>query len=97
MVEWIFMFNVPKERQKEFLNFVKTGTKPWTESHGCLGYNVWQAVGEDTFMKRMEFKDMAAFEKFRPLGEQNQEFKALIEKFQSYIENAVIKPYIKLT
>jgi len=45
MVELVFMFEVPKEKQEEFLNFVKTGTKPYWESHGCLGYNVWQALG----------------------------------------------------
>jgi quinol monooxygenase YgiN len=97
MVELIFTFEVPKERQEEFLNHVKTGTKPYWESHGCLGYNVWQAVGEDSFMKRMEFPDMATLEKVVPAVEQDPVGKALIEKWDSFCENILRKPYIKLT
>jgi quinol monooxygenase YgiN len=97
MVEVIFTFEVEKERQEEFLNFVKTGTKPWWESHGCLGYNVWQAAGENAFMKRMEFPDMATMEKVMPANEKDPECRALIEKFESYTINISRKPYIKMT
>ena len=97
MVELVFMFEVPKEKQEEFLNFVKTGTKPYWESHGCLGYNVWQALGEDSFIKRMEFSDMATFEKVLPAGEQDPEGRAVIEKFGSFVKNLSRKAYIKLT
>ena len=62
MVNVIFSFEVAKENQEEFLNFVKAGTKPWWESHGCLGYNVWQAAGENAFIKIMEFPDMATMQ-----------------------------------
>jgi quinol monooxygenase YgiN len=97
MVEVIFTFEVEKEKQEEFLNFVKTGTKPWWESHGCLGYNVWQAAGEDTFMKRMEFQDLATMEKVMPANEKDPECRALIDKFESYTINISRKPYIKMT
>jgi hypothetical protein len=33
MIEVIFRFEVEKEKQEEFLEVVKTGTKPWWESH----------------------------------------------------------------
>ena len=33
MIEVIFTFEVEKEKQEEFLEVVKTGTKPWWESH----------------------------------------------------------------
>ena len=97
MVELVFFFEVPKETQEEFLNFVKTGTKPYWESHGCLGYNVWQALGEDSFIKRMEFADMAALEKAGSAAEQDPEGKAFIEKFNSLVKNMSRKPFMKLT
>ena len=97
MVEVIFTFEVEKERQEEFINFVKTGTKPWWESHGCLGYNVWQAAGENAFMKRMEFTDMATMEKVMPANEKDPECRALIDKFESYTINIARKPWIKMT
>ena len=97
MLELVFTFEVPKEKQEEFLNFTETGTKPYWESHGCPGYNVWQALGENSFIKRMEFPDMATFEKVVPAGEQDPEGKALIEKWWSFCENVSRKPYIKLT
>jgi len=97
MVEIIFTFEVANEKQEEFLNFVKTGTKAYWESHGCAAYNVWQAAGENTFMKRMEFPDMATVEKVVPVNEQDPECIALIEKFESYTINLSRKPYIKMT
>ena len=97
MVELVFMFTVPREKQEEFLNFVKSGTKPYWESHGCLGYNVWQARDKDSFMKRMEFQDMATFEKVLPSGEQNPEGKALIQKFHSFVENVTTRVYTRMT
>jgi len=97
MVEVIFTFEVAKERQEEFLNFVKTGTKPWWESHGCLSYDVWQAAGENAFMKRMAFSDMATMEKVMPGNEKDPECRALIDKFESYTINISRKPWIKMT
>ena len=97
MVEVVFFFEVPKETQEEFLNFVKTGTKPYWESHGCLGYNVWQALGEESFIKRMEFPDMDTVQKVFSAGEQDPEGKALIKKFDSLVKNLSRKPFIKLT
>ncbi len=97
MVEVIFTFEVEKDKWEEFLHFVKTGTKPWWESHGCLGYDVWQAAGENAFMKRMAFPDMATMEKVMAANEQDPECRALIEKFESYTMNISRKPYVKMT
>ena len=97
MIEVIFTFEVEKDRQEEFLSFVKAGTKRYWESHGCLGYNIWQAVGENNFMKRMEFPDMETLEKIMPVNEQDPECKALIEKFESYTIGISRKPWIKMT
>jgi quinol monooxygenase YgiN len=97
MVNIIFSFEVAKENQEEFLSFVKSGTKPWWEAHGCLGYNVWQAAGENAFVKIMEFPDMATMEKVVPANEKDPECKALIEKFESYTINISRKPFVKMT
>ena len=97
MVKVVFTFGVAKENQKEFIDFVKSGTKPWWESHGCLAYDVWQAAGEDAFIKTMDFADKDTFEKVMPANEQDPECKALIEKFESYTIDISRKPYIKMT
>lgn len=97
MVKVVFSFEVPKERQKEFIDFVMTGTKPWWESHGCLAYDVWQADGENAFIKTMDFADKDTMAKIMPVNEQDPECKALIEKFESYTVNITRKPFIKMT
>jgi quinol monooxygenase YgiN len=97
MVEVVFSFEVSKERQEEFLKFVKSGTKPWWESHGCLAYDVWQAAGENAFMKTMRFPDLATMKKIMPANEQDPTCKALIQKFESYVTNISRKPYVKMT
>jgi hypothetical protein len=97
MADLIFTFEVPKEKQEEFISFVKTGTKAYFESHGCLAYNIWQVPGENFFMKRMEFPDMATLEKVVSAVEQDPEAKALLEKWGSYCENVERKPYVKMT
>jgi len=36
MVKVVFTFKVPKEKQAEFLEFVKSGTKPWWECRALI-------------------------------------------------------------
>jgi quinol monooxygenase YgiN len=97
MVKVVFTFKVPKEKQAEFLEVAKSGTKPWWESHGCLAYDVWQADGEEAFIKTMDFPDMNTVKAAMPIHEQNPECKGLIEKFESYTIGISRKPYIKVT
>jgi len=97
MVKVVFTFEVLKEKQAEFLEFVTSGTKPWWESHGCLAYNVWQADGENAFIKTMDFPDMNTLKTVMPTHEKNPECRALIEKFESYTIGISRKPYIKMT
>jgi quinol monooxygenase YgiN len=97
MVKVVFAFEVAKENQEEFLDFVKSGTKPWWESHGCLAYDVWQAAGENAFIKTMDFADQETFQTVMPANERDPECRALIEKFESYTIDISRKPYIKMT
>lgn len=97
MVKVIFSFEVPKEKQEEFLEFVKSGIKPYWESHGCLAYEVWQAEGETAFIKTMDFSDLQTMKTVMPAQEQNPECRALIERFESYTINLSRKSYIKRT
>jgi quinol monooxygenase YgiN len=97
MVQVVFTFEVLKDKQEEFLKFVKSGTKPWWESHGCQAYNVWQAAGENAFIKTMEFSDLATVKKIMPANEADPECRALIRKFESYVTNISRKPYVRMT
>jgi hypothetical protein len=87
MVEMNFQFEVAKEKQEEFLKFVNETARPWWLSHGCDAYSLWQVAGENLFIKRMEFADMATIEKVIPANEQNPECKELIKKFDYFTEN----------
>jgi len=97
MVKVVFRFEVHKEKQAEFLSFVKSGTKPWWESHGCLAYDVWQAEGEDSFIKTMDFPNLNTYKTIMPKNEVDPECRALIDKFESYTVNISRKTYIKMT
>jgi len=97
MVKVVFTFEVAKEKQTDFLEFVKSGTKPWWESHGCLAYDVWQADGENAFIKTMDFPSVNAMRRVMPANEQDPECRALIQKFESYTINLSRKPYIRMT
>ena len=46
-MEVVFTFQVEKEKQDDFIDFVRTGTKAWWEAHGCLAYTLWKVDGEE--------------------------------------------------
>ncbi len=97
MVKVIFSFEVAKEKQEEFLGFVKSGIKPYWESHGCLAYDVWQAEGENAFIKTMDFSDLQTMKTVMPTQDQDPECRALIEKFESYTIHLSRRTYIRRT
>ena len=96
MIEMSFQFEVAKEKQDEFLKFVREIAKPWWESHGCQAYSMWQVSGENVFNKRMKFADMATLDKVIPANEQDPECKELIKKFDYFTTNDSRKIYIKV-
>ncbi|MBN2062210.1 MAG: hypothetical protein JW882_17540 [Deltaproteobacteria bacterium] len=87
MVELNFQFEVAREKQEKFLKYVKEIARPWWLSHGCQAYSMWKVEGEDVFIKRMEFSDMATLERVIPANEQDPECKELIKNFDYFTAN----------
>jgi hypothetical protein len=61
MVTVLFEYDIPIEKQAEYLLVTKEKIKPLWESIGCKAYDVWQVAGSETrFVKTMLFGDMSA-------------------------------------
>lgn len=88
-MEVVFRFDVDKDKQDDFIEFVRTGTKPWWEANGCIAYTVWKVEGEETaFEKRMAWPDMETMKKVMPEKEKDPEGFKLIRKFGTFVKNA---------
>ncbi|MBI5583463.1 MAG: hypothetical protein HY892_06545 [Deltaproteobacteria bacterium] len=63
MVTLIFEYDIPIEKQAEYIQLTKEKIKPLWESVGCQGYDIWQVAGSETrFFKTMLFGDMSAMQ-----------------------------------
>ena len=61
MVTVIFEYDVPVEKQAEYIQATKEKIKPLWESIGCNAYDIWQVVESETrFVKTMLFEDTSA-------------------------------------
>ncbi|MEW6663754.1 MAG: antibiotic biosynthesis monooxygenase [Thermodesulfobacteriota bacterium] len=70
MVKVIFQYNVPKERQAEYLQLTEDKIKPFWEANGCQSYTVWQvAESETAFVKEMLFESVAAMKQTMALNQ----------------------------
>jgi hypothetical protein len=63
MIKIVFSYEVPNEKQDEYLEITRSQIKPFWESHGCDSYTVWLSIeGSKKFLKEMLFKDELAME-----------------------------------
>jgi quinol monooxygenase YgiN len=70
MIKVIYSYEVPSEKQDEYLKITKDEIKPFWESHGCEAYTVWLSLeGSTRFMKEMVFKDELAMQSAMKLAE----------------------------
>jgi quinol monooxygenase YgiN len=97
MVKVVFTFDVPEEKQEEYLAATKDKIKPCWESHGCQSYELWQADGENSYMKEMIFVDENSMGKAMALAGTDDEVKSAIELWMSFAVNPVRKTYTKKT
>lgn len=60
MVTVIYEYDVPVEKQAEYVQATKEKIKPFWESIGCNAYDIWQVAESETrFIKTMLFEDMS--------------------------------------
>jgi hypothetical protein len=97
VINRVFTFDVPVEKQAEYIKATKEIIKPWWEAHVCRSYDIWQADGENTFMKVMLYPDMATLEKGVELSKTDPECKSVVELWKSFANNITCKNYIKKT
>ncbi len=61
MVKVVFEYDVPVEKQAEYLEVTAQKIKLFWESNGCQSYDVWQVAESQTgFVKEMLFADKSA-------------------------------------
>ena len=59
MVSVIFQYDIPVEKQAEYVQVTKEKIKPLWESIGCKAYDIWQVADSETgFIKTMLFEDV---------------------------------------
>ena len=87
MVKVIFEYDVPVEKQAEYLEVTAQKIKPFWESNGCQSYGVWQVSESQTsFVKEMlfgdksEMKQSLASEEAEPVKEIFYAFAAAISR-----------------
>ncbi len=96
VVNMLYMFEVAPEKQEEYLKVTAEIIKPYWESHGCQSYGIFQGAEESTyFIKRMRFADVPAMQKSLGLIETDEEGKAVVQRFRSFVTNVSRKVYIQ--
>lgn len=91
----VFTFDVPEEKQAEYLKATTEKIKPFWESHGCQAYDIWQTTdGEPAFLKTMFFSDT---EDRKKATEGNPEAIPIVQLWGSFATNVSRKTYVQKT
>jgi len=91
MLKIVFTYEVPEERQAEYLKATVETIKPYWESHGCQSYHVWQmAEKPTTFIKEMVFENRDEMQ--RSMEEEGA--KPAKELFYRFASNIVRQLYV---
>jgi hypothetical protein len=89
MVTGIYEYDVPVEKQTEYVQASKEKIKPFWESIGCKAYDIWQVAESETrFIKTMLFEDMSAMKETVAKKEADP-FKELWYKFAENVSRKV--------
>jgi hypothetical protein len=90
MIKVVFQYNVPKEKQAEYLQQTRDKIKPFWESHGCRSYSVWQVGESETaFVKEMLFENMSSMKETMSLKEADP-VKEIYFKFAADVSRKII-------
>ena len=94
MVTVIYEYDVPVEKQAEYVQATKEKIKPSWESIGCKAYDIWQVAESETrFVKTMLFEDMSAMKETVA----KKEADPLKELWYKFAENVSRKIGVKKT
>jgi quinol monooxygenase YgiN len=89
MVTVVYEYDVPVEKQAEYVQATKEKIKPFWESIGCKAYDIWQVAESETrFIKTMLFEDMPAMKETVAKKEADP-FKELWYKFAENVSRKI--------
>ncbi|MGD0230429.1 MAG: antibiotic biosynthesis monooxygenase [Syntrophorhabdales bacterium] len=88
MMMVLYTYEVPVEKQDDYLRITRDEIKPFWESRGCEAYRVWQSSEASTrFVKEMIFSDAAAMRNVLGLAEAGP-IKKLFSQFATSVSRA---------
>lgn len=94
MIKIVFMYEVIRENQDEYLKMTRDRIKPFWESHGCEAYTIWLSLeGSTRFMKEMVFKDEGTMQSTMKLAEA-EPIKKLFSQFATGITRITYKQVV---
>ena len=94
MVTIIFEYDIPVEKQTEYVQVTLEKIKPFWESIGCKAYDIWQVADSETgFLKTMLFEDASQLKNSMA----RKEADAVKEIFGKFSENVSRKMCTKMT
>ena len=94
MVTVIFEYDVPVEKQGDYIRSTKEKIKPLWESIGCVKYDIWRVAENETgFVKTMLFEDPTAMKETMA----NKEADLVKKIFGQFAENVSRKVCNRMT
>lgn len=83
----VFTFEVPEEKQADYLKTTVEVIKPFWETHECLSYEVFQDyfVSPTRFVKIQFYPDKETMERSLALARNTDEGKSVVATFMQFI------------
>ncbi|MBW1972334.1 MAG: hypothetical protein DRG20_04190 [Deltaproteobacteria bacterium] len=90
MVKGVWTYEVPLEKQEEYLKKTLEVIKPFWEAHECLSYQVYQDYTNPTrFVKEQLYPDKETMERSLNIARTDPKAKEVVELFRQYAQNIV--------
>ncbi len=84
----VFTFEVPEEKQEDYLKITVEVIKPFWEANECLSYEVFQDyfVSSTRFVKIQFYNDRETMERSLALARQDEKGKEVLSMFMQFIK-----------
>ena len=99
MVKGVWIYEVPKEKQEEYLKITIEVIKPFWEGRGCLSYQVFQDYTNPLqFVKEQVYADKESLDRDieSALDARDPEAVEIVKLFRSYAQNIVRRRCISI-
>lgn len=99
MVKGVWTFEVPEEKQEEYLKITVEIIKPFWEERGCLSYQVFQDYTNPLqFVKEQVYPDKETLDRdiSSALDAKDLEAVKIVKLFRSYAQNVVRRRCISI-